>query len=141
MDKDIKKQERRIEKVFPKGIEDFSKNSETLLIYKGFLDINLDFPIELTGIEDFNWEEFYIFGPGSKREYEILKKTRPSYTDIYVLNSIDNEYNGHFGLIANVTRKSDKKNFQIPLADLKAIDIKTRNYQLLDDYSVWCVNY
>ena len=97
--------------------------------------------MELTGIEDFNWEEFYIFGPGSKREYEILKKTRPSYTDIYVLNSIDNEYNGHFGLIANVTRKSDKKNFQIPLADLKAIDIKTRNYQLLDDYSVWCVNY
>ncbi len=45
MDKDIKKQERRIEKVFPKGIKDFSKNSETLLIYKGFLDINLDFPI------------------------------------------------------------------------------------------------
>jgi hypothetical protein len=141
MDKDINKQKMRIAKVFPKGIEDISKSTGTLEIYREFLKRKLDNPINITGIEDFDWEEFYILGPGSQKEYEKLKKTRPSYTDKYILESIDNEYDEHFGLIANVIRECDKKVFQIPLADLKALDKNTKNYQLLDDYSVWCVNY
>lgn len=141
MDKNIKKQIARIENIFPKGLEDFCKKHDTLLIYKNFLNSKLEFPVELTGIEDFNWEEFYVLGPGSKKEYEQLKKTNPSYTDIYDLKSIDDKYDEHYGLIANVIRKSDKKTFQIPLGDLKATDKKNINYQLLDDYSVWCVNY
>jgi hypothetical protein len=40
---------------------------------------------ELTGIEDFRWEEFYILEPGDKKEYEELKKTKPSYQDVYKL--------------------------------------------------------
>jgi hypothetical protein len=35
---------------------------------------------------------------------------------------------------------SDKKKFVLPLADLKSTDRKSKNYQLLDDYSVWFVN-
>ncbi len=131
----------RIAKVFPKGIEDISKSTGTLEIYREFLKSNLDNPVNITGIEDFDWEEFYVLGPGSQKEYEKLKKTRPSYTDKYILESIDDEYDEHFGLIANVIRECDKKVFQIPLADLKALDKNTKNYQLLDDYSVWCVNY
>ncbi len=141
MDKDINKQKDRIAKVFPKGIEDIFKSSGTLEIYREFLKSKLDNPVNMTGIEDFDWEEFYVLGPGSQKEYEKLKKTRPSYTDKYILESIDDEYDEHLGLIANVIRECDKRLFQIPLADLKALDKSTKNYQLLDDYSVWCVNY
>lgn len=141
MDRDFDKQEQRIESVFPKRINDISKQTKTLDIYKRFLEKKLDFPVKLTGIEDFNWEEFYIFGPGDKKEYEELKKTRPSYKDIYNLTRIGDHIEEDYGLFAKVTRISDRKRFQIPLADLKAVDEKSKNYQLLDDYSVWCVNY
>src|SRR5690606_21718248 len=135
------KQEQRIESIFLKKNNDSSKQTETLEIYKRFLEKNLDFPVKLTGIEDFNWEELYVLGPGDKKEYEELKKTRPSYTDIYNLISIDDHIEEDYGLFARVTRISDRKRFLIPLADLKAVDDKSKNYQLLDDYSVWCVNY
>lgn len=141
MDRDFEKQEKRIESVFPKKIGDISKRTEMLDIYKRFLEKNIDFPVKLTGIEDFNWEEFYIFGPGDRREYEELKNTRPSYKDIYNLIRIDEHVEEDYGLFAKVTRISDRKRFQIPLADLKAVDKKSKNYQLLDDYSVWCANY
>jgi hypothetical protein len=101
----------------------------------------LTFPIKLTGIEDFDWEEFYILGPGDDKEYKELKKTRPSYQDTFNMIRIDNYYNENYGLFAKVTRVSDKKRFMIPLADLKVIDEKSDNYQILDDYSVWVVNY
>ena len=35
----------------------------------------------------------------------------------------------------------DNKKFTLPLADLKASDQHSDNYQLLDDYAVWFVNY
>lgn len=141
MDKDFKKQEKRIELVFPKEISDISKRYETLELYQVFLEKNLDLPVKLTGIEDFSWEEFYIFGPGDKNEYEELKKKRPSYKDVFNLIRIDEYAEEDYGLFAKVTRISDRKRFLIPLADLKAVDKKSKNYQLLDDYAVWCVNY
>jgi len=49
---------------------------ETLEYYKRYLERELKFPIEVTGWEDFSWEEFYLLGPGDKREYEALKRTR-----------------------------------------------------------------
>jgi len=121
--------------------EDLSKRMETIKIYKEYLDQNLSFPIELTGIEDFNWEEFYILGPGSEKEYEKLKKSNPSFTDTFNLVKIDDCYDEYHGLIANVIRTTDKKRFQVPLCDLKSTNKKSKNYQLLDDYSVWSVNY
>jgi hypothetical protein len=141
MDKDFKKQEKRIESVFPKDLDDISKRTETIEIYKAYLESKLTFPIKLTGIEDFDWEEFYIFGPGDCNEYEELKKTRPSYHDTFNMIRLDKYYDDDYGLFAKVTRASDKKRFQIPLADLKVIDEKSNNYQILDDYSVWFINY
>ena len=141
MDKDIKKQEERIESVFPSDLKDISKRMETIEIYKNYLEKNLTFPIKLTGIEDFEWEEFYLLGPGDEQEYEELKKKRPSYTDTFNMIRIDEYYDEDYGLFAKVTRISDKKRFQIPLSELEAIDKKSNNYQLLDDYSVWFVNY
>jgi hypothetical protein len=102
---------------------------------------HVEIPCQLTGIEDFEWGELYVFGFGSKREYEELKKTQPSYTDkfnlIDFIADIDDEYDGIF---VNAQRLSDKKEFILPLADLKSTDKKSKNYQLLDDYSVWFVN-
>jgi len=41
---------------------------------------------------------------------------------------------------ALVRRKSDGRQFRIGLAEVKATDRKSQNYQLLDDYAVWFVN-
>jgi hypothetical protein len=141
MDKNFKNQEKRIDAIFQDKTEDLSKRLETIKIYKKYLDQNLSYPIELTGIEDFSWEEFYILGPGSQKEYEKLKKSNPSYTDTFNLEKIDERYDEYRGLIAKVIRTTDKKRFQIPLCNLKSTNKKSNNYKLLDDYSVWSVNY
>ncbi|MGA9539376.1 MAG: hypothetical protein WBR24_26015 [Desulfobacterales bacterium] len=38
---------------------------------------NIEFPCIVTGLEDFPWEEKYVFGHGNKKEYEKLKKDNP----------------------------------------------------------------
>ena len=43
-------------------------------------------------------------------------------------------------IAACVRRNSDGKEFVLGLAELKATDRKSRNYQLLDDYAVWFAN-
>ncbi len=98
----------------------------------------------MTGIEDFDWEEPYVLGGWSKNEYEKLKLTQPSYTDKYALLQIldpeDEKSDNSYGLLAKVRRLSDEKQFTLPLCDLETTDAKSMNHQLLDDYSVWCVN-
>ncbi len=42
---------------------------------------------------------------------------------------------------ANVRRKSDGKRFVLGLSELKVTNKDSQNYQLLDDYAVWLVNY
>ncbi len=120
-------------------------NANTLATYRDYLEPNLESPCLVTGIEDlgcFGWEEYYTFGPGSKKEHERLKKTRPSYMDTYELLGFKDRVQDEFsGLLVNVQRTSDKKKFTLPLADLKATSKNSKNYQLLDDYSVWLVNW
>ena len=43
-------------------------------------------------------------------------------------------------LAGHVRRKSDGKEFYLGLAEIVAVDKKSKNYQLLDDYAVWFVN-
>ncbi len=135
----------RIFKIF--GVEDEdsadvdAENLETFLL---FLNKEITFPIIVTGIEDmgcFGWEEFYTFGPGSKKEYEKLKKKRPSFRDRYNLISINEEFDEDEGLYANVQRISDKRKFTLTLADLKAVEEKTNYARHLDDYAVWHANF
>ena len=116
-------------------------NLENLEKYRDFLEVHIEFPCYLTGIEDFDWEEFYVLGPGDEEEYEELKKTRPSYTDIFEFIGFHEMLTETRGIFANVQRKSDGKKFELPLADLKATDKKSQNYQLLHDFSVWLINY
>jgi len=119
---------------------------EAVKVFYEYLMSNLSLPCEVTGIEDFGWEEIYVFSPGDKEEYDHLKKTQPSYTDQYELLGIDCEAKSEWMLFweedigAHVRRISDGKKFLLGLSELKATDKKSKNYQLLDDYCFWFVN-
>jgi len=138
MDK-FEKQEKRIIAIL--GAKKFDVTRKTLKTYLEYLKKHVEMPCQLTGIEDFEWEEPYVFGFGSKKEYEELKRTQPSYKDKFNLikfeDGIDDEYDAIF---VHVQRISDNRKFVLPLADLKSTDRRSKNYQLLDDYSVWFVN-
>ncbi|GJQ50118.1 calcium binding protein [Candidatus Kuenenia stuttgartiensis] len=135
---EIDKQDERIGFIFGGEIPDVTE--ESLATYLTYLKEHIELPCELTGIEDFDWEEYYVIGPGDQKEYEKLKKTKPSYTDKYDMLSLATEVDEWVGILVNLKRVSDKKKFTLPLAELKATDEKLKNYQLLDDYSVWFVN-
>lgn len=115
--------------------------------YYEYLKKALEFPIEVTGIEDFNWEEFYFLGPGSSSEYKKLKKTQPSFKDIFILNDISTDDWSEWMLCENedisalVVRKKDKKEFVLGLSELQCTSENDKMYQLLDDYSVFFCNY
>ena len=137
-------QDERIEKILGDTEEiDFDDGVDTFFEY---LQSHLSLPCEVTGIEDFDWEEIYVVGPGSKKEYERLKKKQPSYTDKYELLKIVRQADSWWAMYededigACVRRISDGKEFILGLAELEATDKKSKNYELLDDYSVWFVN-
>ena len=136
-------QDQRIASIF--GTEKVPDvTTETLERSLAYLTQHLTFPCQLTGIEDlgcFSWEEYYTFGPGSEQEYARLKKTRASYTDTYELLGFDDEVDPEDGILVHVRRLSDKKKFTLTLPDLQATDEQTKNYQLLDDFAVWFVNW
>jgi hypothetical protein len=116
-------------------------DTETLERFLASLKQHLALPCQLTGIEDFDWEEYYVIGPGSKIEHERLRKTRPSYMDTYELLSFEDDVDPHKGIMVHVRRLSDKKKFTLTLSDLQSTNKKSKNYQLLDDYAVWFVNW
>lgn len=100
----------------------------------------LPLPIRVTGIEDFSWEEPYIFGGWDQQEYEKLKKTRPSYTDVFQLLDIQ-EPKGYNDLIAKLRRVSDGKVFYLGLSWLRTEHKIDPMYMELHNYSVWHCNY
>ncbi|MGJ8640578.1 MAG: hypothetical protein ACSHYA_14410 [Opitutaceae bacterium] len=107
--------------------------------YRSHLLKHLQLPITVTGIEDFPWEEPYVIGGWNKAEYEKLEKTNPSYTDTFELHGIEEADDEE--LIARLKRTTDGKRFEVELSWLCATERKTEAYTLLDDYSVWVVNY
>jgi len=133
-------QEKRIASIF--NMDEVPEvRDETLRIFLNHIKDNLDTSCEITGIEDFEWEEYYIIGPGSKKEHEKLRKTRPSFMDTYKIIGFDDEPDEDYGILINLRRISDKKKFILPLADLEVSDKKNHSYQILDDFSVWFVNW
>lgn len=137
---DLDKQEKRIMAIL--GTKKLAVTRVALKKYLKYLKQHVEFPCQLTGIEDFDWEEFYVFGPGDKGEYEELKETQPSYKDKFnLIDFVDNFDDWEDGIFVVVQRESDRKKFVLPLADLKAANRKSKNHQLLDDYAVWFVNH
>ena len=139
-------QEERIAQILSDGDVDNEEKQEksngTIAKYLHYLKENIEFPCIVTGIEDFPWEEKYVFGYGNKKEYEKLKKENPSYKDRFeILDFIEDEDYNDDQIFVSTKRLSDQKEFILELDYLKAVDKKSKNYQLLDDYSVWYVNY
>ncbi len=100
----------------------------------------LPLPIRVTGIEDFPWEEPYIFGVWDTSEYGRLKKTRPSYTDTFDLIDIEGP-DDYDDLLARIRRIADSKVFHIGLSWLRTEDKNDLLYTTLNDYSIWHTNY
>ena len=140
-EQDVDVQNQRIGGIFGEEDEPPGVEEETLVTYLEYLKKWIEMPCLLTGIEGFDWEERFLFGPGSEKEYEKLKKENPSHTDTFELIALEEEVDEDYGIIVQVKRTSDGKRFELPLADLEAKDEKSRNHELLDDYSVWFVNF
>ena len=120
--------------------EDLSINEDTLELYLDHLEEYVTKGYVLTGREMFDWEEKYIMGKGSQTEYANLKKTQASYNDTFVVRDFEIE-DELLEIMANVTRKTDKKKFTIPLSYLKSVEEGTEADFALDAYSSWIVNY
>jgi hypothetical protein len=133
----------RIDAIIGDDDASFAKSVGKLLKH---LQAHLQLPCEVKGIEDFRWEEPYIFGGFDPEEYQQLKKTCPSYADRFQLLAI--KKNGYSewmlcageDIVAHVQRVRDGKKFALGLSELKATDRKSPNFQLLDDFSVFFWN-
>jgi len=136
---ELDEQDRRVAAILGEAHAEVS--GKTLKKYLAYLKQNVELPCPITGIEDFPWEERYVFGYGSQKEYEELKKNRPSYTDTFDLLGFIDEIDEWTGLQVEARRLSDKKKFSLQLDYVKATDENSKNYQLLDDYAVWFVNH
>ena len=132
--------EKRIMKAF-EATEIPEVSEENLLKYRRYLLARLDKKIILVGREDFPWEEIYVLGGGDREEHEELKHTNLSYTDECELVDILAEETEENDLIASVRRVSDDKHFDIGLSWLTTKNRKSKNYQLLNDFATWAVNW
>jgi len=140
---DFDEQEQRILQVFD-AEEIPPVEVDTLGTYFDYIKENLEVPCLLTGIESmgyFGWEERYDFGYGNKAEFERLRRERGSYHDQYELETFEDTLDIDWDILVNVKRTSDGKRFTIPLSELEAVDKTSENSQLLNDYTVWFVNW
>jgi hypothetical protein len=116
-------------------------SNKTLTVYREYLVKHLSPGCLVTGIEDFPWEERFVFGEGDPVEYAKLKKTNPSYKDHFRIVDILPQPSPDQDLVAHVERLSDGKQFEIELSYLEAEDSDSDDYMYLEDFSTWKVNW
>ncbi|MEG4115276.1 MULTISPECIES: calcium-binding protein [unclassified Microcoleus] len=131
--------ETKISKIL--GSKNLDCNLKNSVKYLDYIKQNIQLPCHVTGIEEFEWEEEYTMGYGSKKEYARLKKTQPSYTDTFTISRLDDFVIHEEGIFVEVQRVGDRQKFVLPLSELESVDLISRNNQLLDDYAVWFINY
>ena len=120
--------------------------NEALRRWYRYLVSHLMLPCDVTGIEDFQWAEFFVVGPGDKAEYKRLQQNQPSYRDVFELTCISLGLESRWCMVpdelkAHVRRKTDGKEFVLGLSELKRTSKSSENYRMLQDYTVWLVNY
>ncbi len=123
------------------GADDQAVTLKSLTLYRDYLRKNLETPCVMTGVEDFPWEEKYVLGVDNAIEKEDLKKKPPSRSDIYELKRCEDLIDEVTGILVKVKRVEDNQRFIFELVSLKAVDERSKNYRLLDDYSMWFVKY
>lgn len=128
------------------GITEDHSLEQCIAMFYEHLTKGLQLPCDVTGTEDFAWEESYVMGSGDPDEYERLRKTHPSYQDVYELLAIEKDVVSAWMLFgsddfaARVRRKSDGMEFWLGLVELEAVDKSSSNYRLLHDYTFWMLN-
>jgi len=138
-DLDLEAFEAQIREVL--GSQVSASPKKQLNCYLNYLKRHVENPCHLTGVDEFEWEEKYLFGSGSRSQYEKLKKHNPSHSDIFLLVRFSNKFDLEDGIKVEVQRLSDGKNFTLPLVELEGTEPDSSNYQLLEDYSLWFLNY
>jgi len=140
---DYRAREQRINTIVGENGWDIGKGMDAFLSHvRG----NLVLPCEVTGTEDFNWEEGYFFGHGTTAEHTRLRKTQPSGLDTYeLLELLPDAWSewmlfGGEDIGARSRRKSDGREFLLGLSELEAADPDTPTAELLVDFSTWFVN-
>ena len=123
------------------GTKNINTTLENFIKYLDYIKRNIQLPCFVTGVEEFEWEEEYTMGSGSKKEYVKLKKTQPSHTDRFTIHRLDDLFIEEDRIFVEVTRISDRQKFTLPLADVESGDITSHNQQLLDEYYLWFCNY
>ena len=131
--------EEKLEEVL--GTTTFKVNQTNLKKYLKYLKKNLAIPCLVTGVEEFEWEEYYTVGPGSQKEYQKLKKTQPSYTDEFNILKLDNKLDVEHGILAVLERTTDNLKFTLPLAELEGVAEDSVNAKLLQYYGIWFFTY
>ena len=131
--------EEKLEEVL--GTTTFKVNQTNLKKYMKYLKQNLAIPCLVTGVEEFEWEEYYTVGPGSQKEYQKLKKTQPSYTDEFNILKLDNKLDVRDGILAVLERTTDNLKFTLPLAELEGVVEDSVDAKLLQYYGIWFFTY
>lgn len=114
---DYDAQEARIEAIL--GEEESLTFDDAVEKFYEHLRRFIQLPCDVTGVEDFRWEEYYVLGPGSLIEYQKLRETQPSYQDIFELRAIEHDVYSEWKLFhdevlaGHVWRKSDSKEFDL----------------------------
>ncbi|TAF98820.1 MAG: hypothetical protein EAZ45_19260 [Oscillatoriales cyanobacterium] len=121
--------------------EKINADLKNTIKYLDYLKQNFQVPCHVTGIEEFEWEEEYLMGFGTKKEYARLKKTQPSYTDKFTIHRLEDFSIQEDGIFVEVQRVGDRKKFMLRLAELESVDDIPPNNHLLHDYAVWWINY
>lgn len=113
---------------------------KTLAVYQKYLEKKMKRPCLLTGRKSLPWEEPYIRGDRSEKEYELYQKTNASYRDIFKLLGFESK-SKTYSIHVKVRRVSDQRKFELPLDYLKPVDKKHPNSELILDYTNWLLNW
>lgn len=105
-------QNQRIQEVL-KNCGDKGVNLETLAVFHELLRQGLSFPCDVIGKAD------------------LIR---------YILYDIENSRDDMFGLLGKLKlAENEKKEVMIPLCDLKAVDNRSTDFMILNDYGTWFV--
>ena len=57
--------------------------------------------------------------------------------DTYKIIGFNDEPDENYGILVNLRRTSDRKNFTLPLADLEGTEKNHPSYKILEDFAVF----
>lgn len=120
--------------------EDVRRSAHNTLKWLNYIQNQVTLPSKVSGIEEFSWEEPYIMGGWDPKEYEELKKTNPSYSDMYDLVKVYLP-EGNDTLIAEIVRISDQSKFHMRLCFLEGCSGDKGVDSIIDTYAYWHYNY